>query len=319
MAAARRRDAELAQEVQAMDEDVDRREINLEEECLKTLALHQPVAINLRQLIAALKINNDLERIGDMAVNIARKAAALAVEAAVEIPADFADMGEQTQAMLRKSLDSLVQMDEAQEKQDRMEFLSAVGAFLEKTMQAATQTPAMGPILGELFKFGITGFRVGKTIEGALDNAIDLLRKNAGAPPPPNPAMVKAQAETQAHSQQQQVELQADQQRTQMELAADKQREQLKVWADQQRDAAEAHRNALQSAMEARLEQQRMAQERWQERTHQMLEFVLARLDRATRLEVAEIGKETTLAGAQISAANAAQQGGNDAAVPGQV
>ena len=72
------RDAELAQEVQAMDEDVDRREINLEEECLKTLALHQPVAINLRQLIAALKINNDLERIGDMAVNIARKAAALA-------------------------------------------------------------------------------------------------------------------------------------------------------------------------------------------------------------------------------------------------
>jgi hypothetical protein len=215
--------------------------------------------------------------------------------------------------------DSLVQMDEAQEKQDRMEFLSAVGAFLEKTMQAATQTPAMGPILGELFKFGITGFRVGKTIEGALDNAIDLLRKNAGAPPPPNPAMVKAQAETQAHSQQQQVELQADQQRTQMELAADKQREQLKVWADQQRDAAEAHRNALQSAMEARLEQQRMAQERWQERTHQMLEFVLARLDRATRLEVAEIGKETTLAGAQISAANAAQQGGNDAAVPGQV
>jgi len=107
------RDTELAREVQAMDEDVDRREINLEEECLKTLALHQPVATNLRQLIAALKINNDLERIGDMAVNIARKAAALAVEAAVEIPADFADMGEQTQAMLRKSLDALVQMDAA--------------------------------------------------------------------------------------------------------------------------------------------------------------------------------------------------------------
>jgi len=107
------RNRELAQEVQAMDDDVDRREINLEEECLKTLALHQPVAINLRQLIAALKINNDLERIGDMAVNIARKAAALATETAIEIPADFADMGEQTQAMLRNSLDALVQMDVA--------------------------------------------------------------------------------------------------------------------------------------------------------------------------------------------------------------
>jgi len=107
------RDDELAKEVQALDEDVDRREINLEEECLKTLALYQPVAINLRQLVAALKINDDLERIGDLAVNIARKAAALAVEPAIEIPADFADMGEQTQAMLHKSLDSLVQMDVA--------------------------------------------------------------------------------------------------------------------------------------------------------------------------------------------------------------
>ncbi len=105
------RDTELAAEVQALDAEVDQREINLEEECLKTLALHQPVAINLRQLVAALKINNDLERIGNMAVNVARKAAALAVEPALAIPGDFAEMGEQTQAMLRKSLDALVQMD----------------------------------------------------------------------------------------------------------------------------------------------------------------------------------------------------------------
>jgi phosphate transport system protein len=107
------RDTKLAADVQAMDEEVDRREINLEEECLKVLALHQPVAINLRQLVAALKINNDLERIGDMAVNIARKAAVLAGEAPLEIPADFAEMGDETQAMLRKSLDCLVQMDTA--------------------------------------------------------------------------------------------------------------------------------------------------------------------------------------------------------------
>ena len=105
------RDPRLAGEVQAMDEEVDCREIGLEEDCLKTLALHQPVAINLRQLVAALKINNDLERIGNMAVNIARNAAALAAEMAVELPADFAEMGEQTQAMLRTSLDALVQMD----------------------------------------------------------------------------------------------------------------------------------------------------------------------------------------------------------------
>ena len=105
------RDATLAQEVQAMDEEVDRRDINLDEECLKMLALYQPVAIDLRQLVAALKINNDVERIGDMAVNIARKAATLAFETPFEIPADFAEMDRQTKAMLRKSLDSLVQMD----------------------------------------------------------------------------------------------------------------------------------------------------------------------------------------------------------------
>jgi len=107
------RDVDLARDVAAMDEDVDRREINLEEDCLKTLALHQPVAINLRQVVAALKINNDLERIGDMAVNIARKATALAAEPSLEISPDFDDMGQQTQAMLRKSLDALVQMDVA--------------------------------------------------------------------------------------------------------------------------------------------------------------------------------------------------------------
>ena len=107
------RDTELAQEVQAMDDDVDRREINLDEDCLKILALYQPVAIDLRLLVAALKINYDMERIGDMAVNIARKAAALAAESPVEIPVDFAVMGQQTQAMLRNSVDSLVQMDTA--------------------------------------------------------------------------------------------------------------------------------------------------------------------------------------------------------------
>ena len=144
------RDPELARDVEAMDDEVNSREIGLEEDCLKTLALHQPVAINLRQLIAALKINNDLERIGDMAVNIARKAAALAGETAVEIPADFAEMGEQTQAMLRHSLDSLVQMDAAlardvcacDDKVDRLK--KAIRKRIEEQIrQAPERTDAM--------------------------------------------------------------------------------------------------------------------------------------------------------------------------------
>jgi phosphate transport system protein len=107
------RNAELARDVERRDAEVDRREIEVEEECLKTLALYQPVAVDLRLIVAALKMNNDLERIGDLAVNIARKAAAFAAEPPMEIPFDVAGMWEKTQAMLRDSLDALVNMDVA--------------------------------------------------------------------------------------------------------------------------------------------------------------------------------------------------------------
>ena len=74
----------------------------------EVLALYQPVAIDLRLVVAALKINNDLERIGDLAVNIARKAMAFAQVPFLEIPFDIGGMWEKTQAMLRDSFDALV-------------------------------------------------------------------------------------------------------------------------------------------------------------------------------------------------------------------
>ena len=83
----------------------------MEEDCLKTLALHQPVAVDLRLIVAVLKINNDLERIGDLAVNIAKKSGRLADASAHEIPFDLAGMWEKTQSMLRDSIDALVNMD----------------------------------------------------------------------------------------------------------------------------------------------------------------------------------------------------------------
>ena len=67
------RDHELAQTVTRSDREVDEIEVEVEEECLKILALHQPVALDLRFIIAVLKLNNDLERIGDLAVNIAEQ------------------------------------------------------------------------------------------------------------------------------------------------------------------------------------------------------------------------------------------------------
>jgi phosphate transport system protein len=106
-----RRDAELAEKVSLGDVEIDRREIEVEEECLKVLALHQPVAVDLRKIISSLKINNDLERIGDMAVNIAHKAMAYSLEPPLENPFDIAGMWEKTQAMLHDSLDAMVDMN----------------------------------------------------------------------------------------------------------------------------------------------------------------------------------------------------------------
>lgn len=101
----------LAQKVIEADAEVDEREVDLEEECLKLLALYQPVANDLRFLVSVIKINSDLERIGDLAVNIAERAAFLSTQKRIPIPFDFAGMAKRVKMMLRKSLDSLVNTD----------------------------------------------------------------------------------------------------------------------------------------------------------------------------------------------------------------
>ncbi len=105
------RDDELAEEVERLDEEIDFREIEVEEECLKTLALYQPVAGDLRFVVSTLKINHDLERIGDLAVNIARKVRALALDPPPDLDCDLILMCEKTQLLLRDSIDSLVAMN----------------------------------------------------------------------------------------------------------------------------------------------------------------------------------------------------------------
>jgi phosphate transport system protein len=107
----RERDAALARSVIEDDVHIDQMEVDVEEECLKVLALHQPVAIDLRFIVTALKINNDLERIGDLAVNIAERSEFLTGQEPISVPFDFNAMAEKTQWMVTESLDSLVDMD----------------------------------------------------------------------------------------------------------------------------------------------------------------------------------------------------------------
>jgi phosphate transport system protein len=104
-------DVEMAHVVERQDADVDRQEVDIEEECLRMLALYQPVAIDLRLIVASLKINNDLERVGDLAVNIAHKVASLRADPDAEIPADLCEMAAKTRTMLHDAVDSLVSQD----------------------------------------------------------------------------------------------------------------------------------------------------------------------------------------------------------------
>ena len=105
------RDEAAAQHVIQTDAEIDRAEIDVEEECLKILALHQPVAVDLRVIVACLKINNDLERIGDLAVNIAKRCGAIAEMADEQIPPELPSLAAKSQRMLEKSLDSLMTLD----------------------------------------------------------------------------------------------------------------------------------------------------------------------------------------------------------------
>ena len=105
------RDVALAGTVMEGDAEIDQREVAIEEECLKLLALHQPVASDLRFLIATLKVNNDLERIGDLAVNMADRARLLAAAPLPGIGLPIDRMGALAIGMLRKVFQAFMDHD----------------------------------------------------------------------------------------------------------------------------------------------------------------------------------------------------------------
>jgi len=111
------RDSETLRKWIALDNEIDEREVLIEEECLKILALHQPVACDLRFIVAVLKINNDLERIGDIIVNIAERGLTLLSYPAFDVMNQVQEMGQMVKGMLSDCLDALVKfnIDEAED------------------------------------------------------------------------------------------------------------------------------------------------------------------------------------------------------------
>jgi phosphate transport system protein len=102
---------ERAKELAKQDDEVDRFDVSIEEECLKILALHQPVATDLRRITTVLKISAELERVADISVHIAERASSLADQPGIVVPEKMKEMAARAVEMLHKAIDAYVALD----------------------------------------------------------------------------------------------------------------------------------------------------------------------------------------------------------------
>jgi hypothetical protein len=196
--------------------------------------------------------------------------------------------------------DSMVQMNEAAEKKDRMEFLVANGQFMKQASEMAASAGAAAPILVplimEMWKFGVTGFRVGKTIEGAFDEAAEKFKQMAlnPQPPKPDPEMMKVQAQQQSE----QARLQHDQQ------VADRQAAHEQQVAQEQAMHAQAEAGAKMQLEEQKIE----AEDRRSLREDEFNRWKVEQ-ENKTKIEVAEIAAGAAIDAAQMKQAEDAVDG----------
>ena len=146
--------------------------------------------------------------------------------------------------------DSMLYADEAQEKSDRVEFLQATSSFIEKAIQGAQAVPELTPLLMDLLKFGVQGFRVGRTLEGEFDTFADAEKEKQmqaqanPQPPQPSPEQIKAEAEAQ--------KMQMDAQIKQMEMQAEAQREAQRIEFDKWKTEMDNQTKVLIAEMSAK-------------------------------------------------------------------
>ena len=172
--------------------------------------------------------------------------------------------------------DSMVQIDEEEEKTKRMEFLSAMGAFMEKALPMAEASVEIRPLILELWKFGVVAFKVGKSIEGAFDQTIDRMTQAAKQPQPPkpDPEMERVKADQQTQQMRAQADMQIQQQKMQTDMQLEKMKLQMEAQAQQQ-----------ELAMKAQAQQQEM-------NFMQMFEKWKAQLQAETQVKVAQINAD---------------------------
>jgi hypothetical protein len=203
--------------------------------------------------------------------------------------------------------DSTIKADEQQDKQSRIEFITAIGKYMAEALPAGQATPELVPFLLEGLMFLARGFPVGKSMESALTLAIQKLEKLAANPPPKqDPEMAKVQAEAQASQQKMQMDAQAMQMKAQMEaslrqqeLQAEMRMEQFKVQAEAQSEAVKAQAQAAVQQHLNQLEDQRRSHEIQMEAAMQQME---ARLKGQIELQKAHIQAASSIEVARINA-----------------
>lgn len=173
--------------------------------------------------------------------------------------------------------DSMLYQDEQQEKADRVEFLGAVGTYLQKAVEASKAMPAEAtPLLMDLLKFGVTGYRVGRELEGEFDTLADHIKQASKnpQPPPPDPEIMKIQMEAQAR----QAELQSQVQARDHEIQLEAQKQ--KAQADN--DMRERQHKA---ELDQALAKQRLEYDTWKTQLENETKIVIAELDAKTKLK----------------------------------
>ncbi len=152
--------------------------------------------------------------------------------------------------------DSLVQIDEQQEKESRMELITAFGGFLAQSVEPVQAEPKLLPIIIELLKYGTGAFKSARQIEGALDAALEGIKQAAAEkeanpqPPPPDPEIQKQQMQIQADQQTEAARLQAEQQKSAQEVELEK----MRIQADAMEKRMEMQAEAQRAQMDAMLE-----------------------------------------------------------------
>jgi len=205
--------------------------------------------------------------------------------------------------------DTMIQMDEEEEKAKRIEFITAQGTFMEKALPMVQASPQVAPLVAALWKFSVGAFKVGKTLEGEFDAVIDKAKQLAAQPQPqkPDPEMARVQADQQI----QQARVQADQQATQMKLQFEQQSDAARIQHEAQLEAArqqaEGQRHMAELQAKAAADQRDAA-------IQQDTELKKTALQVAGQIEVARINAEAKEKSDALNAAAQAAQSAEDSA-----